>query len=96
MCTVVRVTASKNSRSWLMTSMVPSYFCSQASSHTKASKSKWLVGSSSSIRSEGHIKARASCKRMRQPPLKLFTGCSNSESLKPNPKIRAWARAGAS
>ena len=75
MCSVTSVTASRNSRSWLITIMVPAYFCSQASSQTSASRSRWLVGSSSSSRSLGHISARASCRRMRQPPEKLLTGC---------------------
>ena len=42
------------------------------------------------------MSARASCKRMRQPPEKLLTGRSNSCTWKPSPKIRVWARAWAS
>ncbi len=44
----------------------------------------------------GHISARASCRRMRQPPEKLLTGWSSSLILKPRPRISAWARAVAS
>ena len=36
------------------------------------------MGSSSSSRSLGHISARASCRRMRQPPEKLLTGLLSS------------------
>ena len=86
------MTASKKSRSWLITIKVPSYRLSQSSNHTKASKSRWLVGSSSSIKSAGHIRARLSCKRMRQPPEKLLTGLSSSSLLKPKPSNMACAR----
>ena len=55
-----------------------------------------MVGSSSSIRSAGHIRARASCSRIRQPPEKLFTGRSSSALLKPRPISIAWARGRAS
>ena len=41
---------------------------SQPSSQTTASRSRWLVGSSSSSRSERHISVRARFRRMRQPP----------------------------
>ena len=89
------VIASRNSRSWLITIIVPSKRCSQASSQTSASRSRWLVGSSSSSRSAGHISARASCRRMRQPPEKLLTGASSSALLKPRPeqqRLRARPR----
>ena len=72
MCRVTRVTASRNSRSWLITTSVPAKRCSQPSSQTSASRSRWLVGSSSSSRSAGHMSARASASRMRQPPEKLL------------------------
>ena len=41
-----------------------------------ASRSRWLVGSSSSSRSDGHISACARFRRMRQPPEKSPTGSS--------------------
>ena len=48
---------SRNSRSCAISSSVPGYSRSQLSSHRMASRSRWLVGSSSSSRSERHISA---------------------------------------
>ncbi len=90
------VTASRNSRSWLITSMVPPKRRSHCSSHSTASRSRWLVGSSSSSKSAGLMSARANCSRMRQPPLKLFTACSSASLAKPSPSSSDWARARAS
>ena len=74
----------------------PSKRVSQPSSHTSASRSRWLVGSSSSSSSAGLIRVRASCRRMRQPPEKVLTGASSWSALKPRPSSRAWALARAS
>src|SRR6267143_2034140 len=57
-----------------------------------ASRSRWLVGSSSNSRSEGHISACARLSRMRQPPEKLDTGSSSSPAAKPRPVKRRSAR----
>src|SRR3546814_3898497 len=68
-----------NSRSCEITSSVPGYEFSQSCSQITASRSRWLVGSSSSSRSERHISARARFRRMRQPPEKLATGRRSEE-----------------
>src|SRR6267143_1111463 len=57
-----------------------------------ASRSRWLVGSSSNSRSDGHISACARLSRMRQPPEKLATGSSISPAAKPRPVRRRSAR----
>ena len=63
-------------------------------SQITASRSRWLVGSSSSSRSERHISACARFRRMRQPPEKSATGRSMSDCRKPRPSSsRRRARA---
>src|SRR5712691_1232248 len=57
-----------------------------------ASRSRWLVGSSSSNRSEGHISACARFSRMRQPPEKLATGSPICSCVKPRPCRSCSAR----
>ena len=57
-----------------------------------ASRSRWLVGSSSSSRSEGAISARASANRIRQPPEKLSTGSDHCSGVKPKPAKSCSAR----
>src|SRR6266436_456826 len=57
-----------------------------------ASKSRWLVGSSSNRRSEGHISACARFSRMRQPPEKLATASPICSCVKPRPCRSCSAR----
>ena len=73
-CRCACVTPSRNSRSCEIISSVPGYFSSHCSSQSTASRSRWLVGSSSSSRSDGIISARARLRRTRQPPEKSDTG----------------------
>ena len=47
---------------------------SHCSSQTVASRSRWLVGSSSMSKSDGHIRAAARLSLTRQPPEKRLTG----------------------
>ena len=56
-----------------------------------ASRSRWLVGSSSSSSSDGAISARASARRTRQPPEKLCTGRIHSEAQASNCSAREGA-----
>src|SRR5882672_12917575 len=57
-----------------------------------ASRSRWLVGSSRSSRSEGHISACARLSRMRQPPEKLATGSATCSRENPSPWSSCSAR----
>ena len=79
----------------MITSSVPGYCSSHCSSHSTASRSRWLVGSSSSSRSLGVISARATFRRTRQPPEKSDTGLSWVSGGKPEAVQQpAGARAG--
>ncbi len=69
-------TASRKSRSCEIISSVPGKALSQPSSQSTASRSRWLVGSSSSSRSERDTSARARLRRTRQPPEKSATGAA--------------------
>ena len=64
-----------------------------ASSQITASRSRWLVGSSSSSRSERHISACARFRRMRQPPEKSATGADvglqETQAVEQAPRARA-------
>ena len=79
------VTPSRNSRSCEIIISMPGYFSSHCSSQSTASRSRWLVGSSSSSRSDGIISARARLSRTRQPPEKSETGmrCVSERKAKP-------------
>ena len=57
------------------------------------SRSRWLVGSSSSSSSLGTNNARARFRRMRQPPDRVATGCSLICSEKPSPASSSFTRA---
>ena len=85
--------ASRKSRSCETSSSVPAIAREPSSSHSTASRSRWLVGSSSSSRSERAISACARLRRMRQPPEKLATGCARSHAAKPRPASSDAARA---
>ena len=65
------------------------------SSQSDASRSRWLVGSSSRSRSGLANSAVASATRMRQPPENSCTGRACAASSKPRPARMAAARAGA-
>lgn len=56
----------------------PTYAASSFSSHTHASKSRWLVGSSSNSNEGFRYNARANAIRIRQPP-KIHSTCPLSE-----------------
>ena len=60
-----------------------------------ASRSRWLVGSSSSSRSGSRNSARASATRIRQPPENSPTGRACAAASKPRPASTVAARAGA-
>mmetsp|Transcript_1591 Transcript_1591/g.6569 ORF Transcript_1591/g.6569 Transcript_1591/m.6569 type:complete len:104 (+) Transcript_1591:2512-2823(+) len=62
------------------------YLARSPSSHTHASKSRWLVGSSSSSRVGSAKSALASATRMRQPPDMSLVALWIMVSVKP----RAW------
>ena len=62
-----------------------SHFLSSSSNHTRASKSRWFVGSSSN-RSVGLTnRARAKAILIRQPPEKSFVFVCCMEGVKPRP-----------
>ena len=86
---------SSRKRSWLTSSAAPEKRCSQPSSHIAASRSRWLVGSSSSSRSGSRNSARASATRIRQPPENSPTGRACAAASKPRPASTVAARAGA-
>ena len=89
-------TLSRNSRSCEISSRVPGYFSSHCSSQYTASRSRWLVGSSSSSRSLGIISARARFRRTRQPPENEDTARWCVSAGKPRPCSSLPARASAS
>ena len=87
---------SSRKRSWLTSSAAPAKRCNQPSSHMAASRSRWLVGSSSSSRSGSRNSARASATRIRQPPENSPTGRACAAASKPKPgqhRRRAGRRA---
>ena len=65
------------------------------SSHSAASRSRWLDGSSSSSRSGSENSSAASATRMRQPPENVSSGRCCASSSKPRPARMRAARAGA-
>ena len=69
-----RTARSSSPRSCETSSAAPGKRASQVSSHSVASRSRWLVGSSSSSRSGAANSAVASATRMRQPPENSSTG----------------------
>src|SRR5271167_679243 len=73
-CAIASTARSSKPRSCETTSAAPGNRASQLSSHIVASRSRWLVGSSSSSRSGLANSAVASATRMRQPPEKEATG----------------------
>ena len=86
---------SSSTRSCETSSTAPGKRASQVSSHSVASRSRWLVGSSSSSRSGAANSAVARATRMRQPPENSSTGRACAASSKPRPARMAAARAGA-
>jgi hypothetical protein len=66
-------TLLRKSRSWLTTGSSP-VALRKSSSHSTASRSRWLEGSSSSSRSGSEKSRAASATRIRQPPEKLSSG----------------------
>ena len=87
MCTIVVDDARRGSRGRARSAAAcRDSGASQSSSHSTASRSRWLVGSSSSSRSERHISACARLRRMRQPPEKLGHRVARGRaSAKPEP-----------
>ena len=67
-CSTRVIASSSSSRSWLMTSSAPRYLRMNSSSHSLASMSRWLVGSSSSSTSLPANRIRDSSTRRRSPP----------------------------
>mmetsp|Transcript_24843 Transcript_24843/g.64478 ORF Transcript_24843/g.64478 Transcript_24843/m.64478 type:complete len:220 (+) Transcript_24843:827-1486(+) len=96
MCMMSVQTPLRNERSWLTTTSV---FSPQSSrclpSHSTASRSRWLVGSSRKSTSGSWNSAAAMETRMRQPPLSDATGLPIMSSLNCSPRSSAAARPGA-
>jgi hypothetical protein len=65
---VRRVSARRKARSWLTITAAARDAATWPSSHSIASMSRWLVGSSSSITSGSSASSRASAARRRSPP----------------------------
>ena len=84
-CAMACTQWSSRSRSWETTSAAPGNRCSQDSSHSVASRSRWLVGSSSSSRSGSRNSAEASATRIRQPPENELTGRACAAASNPSP-----------
>ena len=81
---VARVNAFRNALSWLMIMYPLRVALSSDSSHAIASISRWLVGSSSNIRSGAPAIKRAKAARRRSPPDAVSTGRAGS-NLRPAP-----------
>src|SRR5262245_62139610 len=67
-------TRSRKSRSWLTISTVPGYSASRSCNRSRVSRSRSLVGSSSTRRLDGRAKARARVSLARSPPDSTPTG----------------------
>ena len=82
---VIRVASLFKKRlSWVINSTLPLKLSNKSSSHSIASKSKWLVGSSSNNTSGSATSARPSATRLRQPPERVETSASASNFKRVN------------
>ncbi len=74
-------TRSRKARSWVMNSTLERCETSSSSSQRMPSKSRWLVGSSSSSTSGCSTSARASATRFFMPPDSASTSCAPSRPI---------------
>ena len=88
-------TRSRKSRSCETMSWMAGWRSSWRSSHSTASRSRWLVGSSSSSRSLGAISTQARFRRIFQPPESSSTVRASCACPKPRPSSSSAARASA-
>ena len=86
--------ASRNARSCDATRSEPARRRRCSSSHSSASRSRWLVGSSRSSRSGSAMTRRASDARVCSPPDSADGGLAHSSRVKPETGQRARRRAG--
>mmetsp|Transcript_17708 Transcript_17708/g.55301 ORF Transcript_17708/g.55301 Transcript_17708/m.55301 type:complete len:231 (+) Transcript_17708:1260-1952(+) len=89
-------TSLRKSMSWDTERMVPFHrFARWSSSHSTASRSRWLVGSSRSSSRGWRKRARARDTRMRQPPERPSDPASAMSREKPRPERMRRARGSA-